>query len=164
MLSLTEPNLTQLILWNTSSTLVSLPLQELPVKHHKNIISYSVGWPSTKPKHVAKSVALCSIYLSSYGPGRPHQCSRGSQLENLVRSSSNRTKEKVISSQFKEVFEDRNISTAGGTAKLATSGTPLQTTLGSVDPKQPAKKFSSGGLKIMKDVENFYEWNVAVAL
>ena len=76
-------------------------------------------------------------------------------MENLVRSSSNRTKEKVISSQFKEVFEDRNISTAGGTAKLATSGTPLQTTLGSVDPKQPAKKFSSGGLKIMKDVENF---------
>ena len=51
-------------------------------------------------------------------------------MEELVRSSSEKTKEKVIASQLKEVFDDKGVSTRGGTAELTTGGpNPLSATL-----------------------------------
>ena len=90
-------------------------------------------------------------------------------MEEVVRQSSRRSKEKVLSSQLKEVFQEQGISTRGGTAKLATGGTPLTATLGK--PKQkPAPKFSNDSLnklqlkmgasdKNMKTLGNFLRVN-----
>ena len=42
-----------------------------------------------------------------------------------------------MSSQLKEVFEDKGVSTKGGTANLATGGKPLTATLGKLKLKPP---------------------------
>ena len=63
-------------------------------------------------------------------------------IEDLVRSSSARSKERVIGSQLQEVFQKQNVSTTGGSVLLATGGRPLQATLGHVN-NRPVPKFSS---------------------
>ena len=115
---------------------------------HKNIFPGPVGRPSSNSKEMPQRITVCSACLSTMAPRVPHQCSRGSKVENLqnlVRESSCRTKEKVITSQLKEVFEEKEISTAGGTVMLSTGGTPIQASLGTVKSNDP-RKFSPGGL------------------
>ena len=64
-----------------------------------------------------------------------------------MRSSSNKTKEKVIASQLKEVFDAKGVSTRGGTAKLLTGGpNPLSATLGQHPDMKAKPKFSSESL------------------
>ena len=115
---------------------------------HKNIFPGPVGRPSSNSKEMPHRITVCSACLSTMAPRVPHQCSRGSKVENLqnlVRESSCRTKEKVITSQLKEVFEEKEISTAGGTVMLSTGGTPIQATFGNVKSRDP-RKFSPRGL------------------
>ena len=62
-----------------------------------------------------------------------------------MRKSSQKSKERVLSSQLKEVFSNKGISTRGGTTTLTTGGTPIQATLGKVKAKPPPK-FSNESL------------------
>ena len=115
---------------------------------HKNIFPGPVGRPSSNFKEMPQRITVCSACLSTMAPRVPHQCSRGSKVENLqnlVRESFCRSKEKVISSQLKEVFEEKEIPIAGGTVMLATGGTPIQATFGNVKSRDP-RKFSPRGL------------------
>ena len=66
-------------------------------------------------------------------------------MEDLVRENSKNTKERIVSSQLKEVFEEQNVSTQGGTVFLTTGGTPLAATLGK-PKKRPPPKFSNESL------------------
>ena len=51
-------------------------------------------------------------------------------VEELVRTTSKRSREKVISFQLKEVFKEQGVSIHSGTASLTTGGTPITATLG----------------------------------
>ena len=66
-------------------------------------------------------------------------------MEQMVKKSSQKTKERVISSQLKEVFEEKGVSTQGGTTKLSTGGTPIFATLGKPKSK-PDPKFTNESL------------------
>ena len=63
----------------------------------------------------------------------------------MVRKSSQKSKERVLSSQLKEVFAEKGVSTRGGTTKLTTGGTPIHATLGKSKAK-PTPKFSNESL------------------
>ena len=64
-----------------------------------------------------------------------------------MRSSSDKTKEKVLASQLKEVFDAKGVSTRGGTAKLITGGpNPLSATLGQHPDMKPKPKFFNESL------------------
>ena len=60
----------------------------------------------------------------------------------MVRSSSPRSKEKVLSSQLKEVFQEKGVPTKGGSISLTIKGMPLTTTLGKL-PEKPTPKFTN---------------------
>ena len=116
---------------------------------HKEAVTEPVGRPRTKPApEEPEPVTVCKLCFSTWAVGQPHECTRKSKRENveeLVRKTSMKSKERIISSQLKEVFEDKGISSKGGTAKLTTGGTPLQATLGKPKSK-PAPKFTNESL------------------
>ena len=64
-------------------------------------------------------------------------------METLVRQSSKRTKERVVSSGLKDVAEEQGTSTRGGTVTLTTGGTPFSATLGTAGKQQSAPRFSN---------------------
>ena len=66
-------------------------------------------------------------------------------MTEMIKDNSPRSKERLVSSQLKAVFEEQGVSTEGGTVALATGGPPICTTLGQVKLK-PAPKFSSESL------------------
>ena len=115
----------------------------------KDSVTEPVGRPSVcPPRKDPEPLLVCSICLSSWGPGQSHVCTRKTKadnMEDLVRSSSDRTREKVISSQLKEVFHAKGIPTRGGTVKLATGSHPLSATLGAPVVK-PQPKFTNEAL------------------
>lgn len=115
--------------------------------HYKVTVSDPPGRPNIEEKPVALQV--CSFCNSKLGPGMKHQCNRTakrSNLEDLVRSSSSKSRERVLSSQLKEVFVVQGVSTKGGTVSLSTGGAPIQATLGKIKQK-PDIKFSNETLK-----------------
>ena len=63
-------------------------------------------------------------------------------VEQLAKNTSKRSRERVISSQLKQVFQEDGISTRGGTTKLRTGGKPITATLGKPKVK-PAPKFTN---------------------
>ena len=76
-------------------------------------------------KEVA-TISICSQCLSQIGKGIPHPCTRQDRrdsLSSLVRNSSNKTKGRVLSSQLKEIVEERNVA-RGEQVMLTTSGLP----------------------------------------
>ena len=88
----------------------------------------------------------CSVCDSPFAPGKPHQCSRSTRRENLeelVRQSSKRTKEQVVSTGLREVAEEQGTSTRGGTVTLTTGGKPLSATLGTAGKAQSAPRFTN---------------------
>lgn len=114
--------------------------------HHKVIVSEPPGRPRLAEESVP--VQVCSLCHSQVGRGIQHQCDRVSKrnnLEELLRNTSDKSKERVLSSQLKEVFEVQGASTKGGTVTLATGGTPVQATLGKLQ-KKPDIKFSNEAL------------------
>ena len=100
---------------------------------YKEKVSEPVGRPRVYPPTEPESIQLCNVCLCSWSRGQEHKCNRESKIQNLqnmVRSSSPRSKEKVLSSQLKEVFQEKGVPTKGGSISLTTKGTPLTTTLG----------------------------------
>ena len=116
---------------------------------YKEAAKEPVGRPRTKPQpEEPEPITVCKLCLSTWAVGQKHDCSRKSKRENveeLVRKTSQKSKERIVSSQLKEVFESKGISTKGGTAKLTTGGTSLQATLGKPAGK-PAPKFTNESL------------------
>ena len=90
-------------------------------------------------------VTVCSLCLTFWGPGQDHICSKQTRMNNveeLVRTTSKRSREKVISSQLKEVFKEQGVSIHSGTASLTTGGTPNTATIRKKKLK-PALKFTN---------------------
>ena len=103
-------------------------------------MSVPVGRLNTCDQTEAEQHTLCSICLSNYGPGKEHTCTKGKRQENInniVRSCSPKSKEHVVSTQLKEIFEDKKTSTEGGKILLSTGGPPIQATLGIATKPQP---------------------------
>ena len=116
---------------------------------YKETVTEPVGRPSTRgAEPEPEPVLLCNVCLSSWGPGQNHVCTKSTKktnIEELVRSNSSNSKEQIISSQLKEVFEEKRLSSVGGSVLLKTNGKPLTTTIG--DPKKkPMPKFSNDSL------------------
>ena len=113
---------------------------------HKVTVSEPLGRPSTVDMTgVSTSIKICTFCKAQLGPGLPHRCNRqerNSNLEELVKQSSEKGRERVISSQLKSVFEAQGVSAEGGTVSLSTGGTPIQATLGRRREK-PSIKFTT---------------------
>ena len=104
--------------------------------HHKVTVSDPPGRPSLNEKPI--SLQVCSFCNSQWGSGIKHQCNRTakrSNLEELIRNSSNKSRERVLSSQLKEIFEVKGVSTKGGTVSHSTVGTPILASLGKIRQK-----------------------------
>ena len=123
--------------------------------NYKDLMSDPVGRPASSPSLQPAPVTLCSVCWSTWGPGQAHNCTRQvkrTNVEELVRATSRKTKQQIGSSQLKEVFEEQGVTAKGGTATLSTGGAPLSTggaplsaTLGK--PRQkPEPKFSNDSL------------------
>ena len=78
-------------------------------------------------------------------------------MEELVKSSSSKTKGKVTSSCLKSVFEEAGVTTKGGTATLPTgSRLPITVTVGSqAKVLMKPKKFSAANLIKLQTAYNF---------
>ena len=120
-------------------------------------IKYKMGMSDHKGKtpwletgqesSVAKveSVVHCSICLSEYGRGKPHSCNPAVRRENLqilIRNSSNKSKQKVLSSQLKEVVGEQGIK-RGEETLLVTGGRPLPVTVGRKKREKPSPFFTN---------------------
>lgn len=118
---------------------------------YKVSVSEPTGRPRTKEiSSDPGPITVCSECLNSYGKGLPHNCVKSAKrenLEDLVRASSPKTKERLLSSQLKEHFESKGVSTRGGQITLTTGGTPIQAILGQPKTKQrPPPKFCNDTL------------------
>ena len=112
--------------------------------HHKLLVRDDPGRPRVK-EPPPEAVLICSSCHSRLAPGLQHFCDRKSKRENLaelLRKTSQKSKERVLSSQLKEVFIDQGTSTQGGTVSLATGGLPIQATLGKSQQQKAPVKFS----------------------
>ena len=111
-------------------------------------MSDPVGRPPIQtPMAEPKPIKICESCLSPWGTGQTHKCTRTSKRKNteqLVRSSSPKTRERIVSSLLKETCKEQGVA-EGGSVSLATGGTSLSVTVGG--PKQkPAPKFSNESL------------------
>jgi hypothetical protein len=115
----------------------------------KERVTEPVGRPRIYPPTAEpQPIRLCSLCFNAWGPGKTHECNRETKRDNveeLVRNTSRLSKERIMSSQLKEVFEDQGASTSGGTVRLTTGGTPILASLGQAQPK-PGPKFDNEAL------------------
>ena len=122
--------------------------------HHVVTVSEHPGRPREKESPVKPGPqTICLVCKSAYGPGHKHVCSRATKresLEELLRNTSEKTKQRVISSQLKEVFHDQGVSTQGGTVQLSTGGGPVLASLGKIQQK-PTPKFSNETLNKLQN-------------
>ena len=75
----------------------------------------------------------CRVCLTYIGRGKAHKCTKRtkqSNLEEMVKSTSFKTKGKVTSSCLKSIFADRGVSTRGGSTCLPTGSKALPVTVG----------------------------------
>ena len=120
-------------------------------KNHVLSITEPVGRPrlyDAPPE--PEPIVVCSVCLSTYGKGLNHNCTKESKRSNVVdiiRNSSGRSKEKIVSSQLKEVFDEKGVSTRGGTSTLGSGGTAITATVGKPKhKKKPPPKFTNESL------------------
>ena len=110
---------------------------------HKAAVYDPPGRPKVKDSPVKSGpVTICSVCGCNYGPGYNHVCNRKTKRENLeelLRNTSQKSKERVISAQLKEVFHDQGVTTKGGTVSLSTGGAPILASLGKTKQKPPPK-------------------------
>ena len=115
----------------------------------KEAVTEPVGRPRIyPPTEEPELIKLCRLCFNPWGPGKTHECNRESKRDNveeMVRKTSKRSKERLLSSQLKDVFQDQGASTSGGTVRLTTGGTPISASLGQAQPK-PGPKFSNEAL------------------
>ena len=104
-------------------------------------------WLETGEESLAKvgSVVHCRICLSEYGRGKRHSCNpavRREHLDILIRNSSNKSKQKVLSSQLKEVVGEQGVE-RGEETLLVTGGKPLPVTVGRKKREKPSPFFTN---------------------
>ena len=100
---------------------------------YKNLVTEPVGRPPVHPSTGPEPITVCSKCLAPFGRGKQHVCTREAMRKNkedLVWNSSDKSKQKIVSSQLKEIFEEAGASTKGGEVKLRTYGTPLTVSMG----------------------------------
>ena len=105
---------------------------------YKKSATNPVGRPRVNPVPPdPKPVKVCDLCLGEWGPGKGHKCTRAAKIENVgcavKRTLSDKSRERFISGGLKEIFEEKGVTTRGGTVSLATGGRPITTTLGKVD-------------------------------
>ena len=93
-----------------------------------------------KPKCSSEPEILkqCVKCLSYIGRGRVHKCTRATKRSNLlgvVKSSSKKSKSRVLTSGLKSVFSDAGVSSRGGSLELGTGGKPITVRLGELKEK-----------------------------
>ena len=111
-------------------------------------VSEPAGRPRIHPLPEPEPMVVCNLCMSAWWPGQKHDCSRQGKrinVEAIVRNTIRKSKERVISSQLKEVFEEKGVSTRGGSTALTTGGTPIIAMLGKTNLK-PVPKFSNESL------------------
>ena len=116
---------------------------------YKVAMSEPVGRPSVNPtKPEPESITVCKECQTPWGKGKTHVCNKQTKRKNkeeLVRNSSEKTKQRIVSSQLKEIFEQAGASTRGGEVKLSTGGKPISVSLGKSNNK-PSTYFSNESL------------------
>ena len=88
------------------------------------------------PVKIGEPLTVCNVCLSAWGPGLEHVCSRQvkqSNIQELVRSTSQKSKGNIVSSQIKEICVEQGVPTLGGTVTLTTGGPPLPVTLENIE-------------------------------
>ena len=89
-------------------------------KQHSN----PVGKPA-KENIPPPSAKICLVCYSEFGPGKPHNCSKTTRQDNLVRmvrSNSVGTRHAVTGSSLKSLARESGVSLSGGTLPLNTKG------------------------------------------
>ena len=108
---------------------------------YKESMSEPVGRPRLYPFPAeSQPMTVCNLCLSAWGPGKNHQCTitnKRENMEELVRSTNSNTRERILSSQLKEVSMEQGASTSGSIVKLTTGGVPIVARLGNTNQKPP---------------------------
>ena len=109
---------------------------------YKESMSEPVGRPRLYPFPAeSQPMTVCNLCLSAWGPGKNHQCTTNNKwehMEELVRSTNSNTRERILSSQLKEVSMEQGASTSGSIVKLTTgSSQTIVARLGNTNQKPP---------------------------
>lgn len=109
-----------------------------------------VGRPCVlEPKPAPEPVTVWKVCLSTWAPEQSHNCNeeeRRNNVEEMVRNNITRSREMIISSQLKKMFQEQGASTRGGAVNLTTEGTPISASLGKTKEK-PVPKFTNDSLQ-----------------
>ena len=141
---------------NPCSCSVCKIARTFPIQIQRAVLSsiLSVGDDEEQPASPGVRVQ-CSKCLTYTGRGKAHKCNkttRRSNLEELVKSSSSKTKGKVTSACLKAVFEEAGVTIKGGTTTLPTGCLPITVTVG---PQAKPKKFSAANLIRLQTAYHF---------
>ena len=132
---------------------MSLAYQSFAAKH-----TNPVGAPPLTPKSPpAKVLAVCTRCFQETWPGKPHPCVKGQKstnLANIVKKTSGRSRAKIASSTLKTIALDQGVSTQGGLLQLQTGSRPIPVQLGAPKIKPKNAKFSHDDLKMMQTANN----------
>ena len=121
----------------------SLARLNLNYKSYAENHSNPHGNPNYNPKSPpGKAVTICSKCFTEIGRGIPHPCVRSqkvSNISNLVKNTSEKSRSKVAASTIKTIAGDRGVSTRGGIIELpsGTKSLPVQIGNPKIRPKQP---------------------------
>ena len=100
---------------------------------------------------VTGPLTVCTTCLTEYGRGRNHVCDRASRLENLqtlIRQTSDRSKEILVSSQLKQIANEKGQQRQE--FKIGTEGTPLRVKLGKEKVVRPKPFFDHDKMMRLK--------------
>ena len=95
--------------------------------------------PEVEGPAILKQCQQCFSYI---GKGWGHKCDKASKranLEAIVKSSSKKSRTRMVSTGLKQVFSEAGVSTRGGTLGLETKGKPLTVNLGAKAPIKNSK-------------------------
>ena len=128
---------------------------------HASVHSNPKGAPKVKPTPYsppARSLAVCSKCFCVKGRGINHVCSKvqkQSNLSELTRSSSEKTRSKVTAILIKDMCTDSGVSLRGGNIGLKTEGTSLPVQIGRPRATPKQARFSHENLKRLQVANDF---------
>ena len=107
---------------------------KLPQEKFWNILFPGVPYPAPELKFKPKSSVepRCAQCHAVVGKGRTHKCTKVNMQDNLhklVKQKSLKSKEKIGGKVLKNIFQEKVVSTRGGTVSLSTGGNKLPVTL-----------------------------------
>ena len=130
-------------------------------KKFSKIHSNPLGAPCVAPRTMCPSpITICSICLSEYHAGKPHNCQKTTKRENmanLVRNSSYGSKSALALSALKEIASEQGSDMKKGPILLKSWSKQLPVQIGNL--KTYNKKFSHGGLMSLQSTLNLSDNN-----